>query len=282
MPRIRTIKPEISFHEALFDLEQETGLPIRFVWSVFPCHCDREGRFEWRVRALGAQMLPYDNIDFSRVIDALWTRGFLEKYAENGREYGVISSFLEHQVINNKEKASVLPEPNENNILTREDREIDARVTREARVPQGKEGKGKERKGTSNTSVWCSEQREKISVLYNELTNGKKPKFSKWSQSRIDHLKARCKDKERDLDWWLELIQDIPNHQAAMDGDWFGLDWLLKSEDNLIKFCEGKYKQSFKRGNSNEQKNGGADQFTGHSGFQNIDYGQGVRSDGTF
>ena len=147
MPRIRTIKPESSFNEKLFDMELETGLPFRFVWAVLPCHCDREGRFEYRVRALKAQLLPYDEIDFSRVMDALWTRGFIEKYEVSGRVYGLIPSFLQHQVVNNREAASILPEPNKNNILACEGRVTDARATREVQGQEerkGREGKGKE------------------------------------------------------------------------------------------------------------------------------------------
>lgn len=153
MPRIRTIKPDASFHEGLFDLEQETGLPIRFVYAVLPCHCDREGRFKWKSRTLGAQILPYDNIDFSRVLDALMTRGFIKKYVENDKEYGFIPTFLDHQVINNRESESNLPKPNENNTLTRDDDGNYALTTREPRVQQGKEGKGREGKGIKKSQT---------------------------------------------------------------------------------------------------------------------------------
>lgn len=175
MPRIRTIKPEISFHERLFDLEQETGLPIRFVWSVLPCHCDREGRFEYRVRALKAQILPYDDVDFSRVLDALHTREFIEKYEENGRIYGWIPSFLRHQVVNNRESESVLPKPNKNNILTRDLDYIDALMTREPRVQQGKEGKGKEGKGEPSEEK-SSDSKKQTLKNYIEFCNSKSVK----------------------------------------------------------------------------------------------------------
>jgi|GEM_PF-1873881 len=131
MPRIRTIKPEIALHEGLYDLEAETGLPIRFAWAVLPCHCDREGRFEWRPRRLGAQILPYDTVDFSRVLDALWTRGFLVRYAVAGREYGCIPSFGRHQVVNNRESASTTPSPEDPDaaIIPPDHEDSDASVT---------------------------------------------------------------------------------------------------------------------------------------------------------
>lgn len=111
MPRIRTIKPEFFLHEELYDLEEETGLPIRISFAGLWCHSDREGRFKWQPRRLKTQILPYDQVDFSRVLDALTTRGFVEKYAVAGVVYGSIPTFLDHQVINNRERASTIPKP---------------------------------------------------------------------------------------------------------------------------------------------------------------------------
>ena len=160
MARIRTIKPEIGLHEGLFDLEAETGLPIRFTWAVLPCHCDREGRFPWRPRPLGAQILPYDDIDFSRVLDALTTRGFLVRYRVDDAWFGWIPTFRKHQIVNGKEKNSELPGIDQavEVMDNRKDKEKqlyrNASTTRAPRVnnacatPSIKEGKGKEGKGT--------------------------------------------------------------------------------------------------------------------------------------
>jgi hypothetical protein len=88
-------------------------------------------------------------IDFSRVLDALTTRGFIERHASQNVDFGVIPSFVRHQVINNRESDSVLPEPTEESIViglpTREPREADACGTREVQVKA--EGKGREGKG---------------------------------------------------------------------------------------------------------------------------------------
>jgi hypothetical protein len=144
--RIRTIKPEFFLCEELFDLEMETGLPLRVAYAGLWCAADREGRFEWRPRMLQTQILPYDNADFSRVLDALRTRGFVVKYTVNDRDYGVIPSFTTHQVINNREKASQLPAPPEEAlpepIPTRASRVDDACPT--PLVHTSAEGKGRE------------------------------------------------------------------------------------------------------------------------------------------
>ncbi len=141
MARIRTIKPELFRHEELFELERETGLPIRLAFAgLFTC-CDREGRFEWKPRQLKLDVLPWDECDFSRVLDALRTRGFIKKYASQGREYGYIPSWHKHQIVNNREKESELPNPEDCQDLS------DASATRESRVTVITQGKGREGKG---------------------------------------------------------------------------------------------------------------------------------------
>lgn len=132
--RIRTIKPEFFTHEALYEAEIQTKLPLRVAFIGLWCAADREGRFKWEPRRLGVAILPYDKGEFSRVLDALTTRGFIVKYESEGVIYGCVPSFTRHQVINNRESPSVLPEW--------DSRVKDACLTREVHA-QG-EGKGKE------------------------------------------------------------------------------------------------------------------------------------------
>lgn len=154
--RIRTIKPEFFHHEGLFAAEVETELPLRVAFCGLWCAADREGRFKWEPRRLGIQILPYDEVDFSRVLDALATRGFVMKYASGGAWFGVVTNFLKHQVINNRESDSELPDPKAESSEILSIQEVFARVshasvTREAREEhagsvegKGREGKGKE------------------------------------------------------------------------------------------------------------------------------------------
>ncbi len=111
MPRIRTVKPDLFRHEALYEAEMRYQLPLRFAFiGLFTC-CDREGRFRWRPRQLKLDVLPYDEMDFSIILNALAEVGFIEKYAAQGEEYGYIPSWHRHQVLNNKEKKSDYPVP---------------------------------------------------------------------------------------------------------------------------------------------------------------------------
>lgn len=137
--RIRTIKPEFFSHEAIFEAEAESGLPLRLAFIGLWCAADREGRFKWEPRRLGIWILPYDSIDFSRVLDALLTRGFIRQYRVDGGTFGLIPSFLRHQIINNRERESEIPEPLELN-------DIGASLTRGSRVGHAAsvEGMGRE------------------------------------------------------------------------------------------------------------------------------------------
>ena len=146
--RIRTVKPDLFKHEALAEAEFATGLPLRLAFVGLFTQADREGRFLWRPRALKTDILPYDEIDFGAVLDALATWGFLIRYVADGREIGCIPSFLRHQVINHREAASSLPQPPENIG------EFDVSATREARdmgMPGHARGDGTGREGKGTT-----------------------------------------------------------------------------------------------------------------------------------
>lgn len=173
MARIRTIKPEFFSHEAIFDAEIESGLPLRIAFVGLWTLCDREGRFKWEPRRLKLGCLPYDELDFSRVLDALVTRGFVVRYAVSGVEYGCIPTLKDHQVFNPRESATKLPGPDQADPPKEEKPEIppkparyDASATRGARVidasppvhdPARGEGKGREMeqegKGSSATQT---------------------------------------------------------------------------------------------------------------------------------
>lgn len=198
MARIRTIKPEIARHEKLFELEQEAGLPMRFVWAVLPTVCDREGRFKWRPRSLKLDVLPYDEVDFSRVLHAFVTRGFLVKYRVGDAWYGCIPTFRKHQSVNNKENDSDLPGPDAaEEIITEEKQEdADASTTREARdddanvtplnLDQG-EGKGREGERKGKDSTADAEKSGEDFVFEGNIVRLKRKNFDEWRRS-FEHV----------------------------------------------------------------------------------------------
>jgi hypothetical protein len=150
MARIRSIKPQFFRHRRLYVAEIDSVLPLRVAFAGLWTCADREGRFRWEPDELKLDCLPYDEVDFSRVLHALFTRGFIVRYASGGREYGVIPGFADHQIVNNREADSILPVPPDDlTQLIDEANEVDASITREPRVTIQTEGKGREgnRKG---------------------------------------------------------------------------------------------------------------------------------------
>ena len=193
MARIRTIKPDFFRHLELYQAEIETGLPLRVAFAGLWTVADREGRFRWQPAVLKLDVLPFDNLDFSRVLDACLTRGFVVKYEVKGLQYGLIPTFKKHQIVNNREKESILPEPE--NIA-----DIIVDLTRASRVPhagffplnqdrveqeQEQEGEGEgEQEGEQGTS--CAEPKKIGSTLSEKPAVISIPLICKKSEPQID------------------------------------------------------------------------------------------------
>lgn len=115
MPRIRTIKPEFFRHHDLYLAEQDSKLPIRVAFSGLWCSSDKEGRFKWKPTQLKLDILPYDELNFTEVLECLVKNEFIVKYIVDEKEYGFIPTFKEHQRITGTEKDydSKLPPPSQ-------------------------------------------------------------------------------------------------------------------------------------------------------------------------
>jgi hypothetical protein len=104
MARIRTIKPEFFRHEAIQDLEAENqGSYVMLVFAALWGHCDSNGVFEYRPRQLKLDILPFLDFSMQSTLELLVSAGFIKKYKADGKEYGFIKSFKEHQRLTGKE-----------------------------------------------------------------------------------------------------------------------------------------------------------------------------------
>jgi hypothetical protein len=137
MSRIRTIKPQFFRNLKLYHAEVESCLPLRIAFAGLWTACDREGRFKWIPEELKLDVMPFDEVDFSRVLDALFTRGYLVKYRVRDAWFGAIPSWKHHQVVNNRETASEIPD------VSVAEEIADASVTREPRDVEIEKRKGK-------------------------------------------------------------------------------------------------------------------------------------------
>lgn len=144
MARIRTIKPEFFRHEGLQDLEAENpGLYCMLVFAGLWGHCDSQGVFEFRPRQLKLDILPFLDFDMSATLDCLVDAGFIQTFDHDGKRYGVIKSFADHQRLSGKESGEAgvkHPAPTEEiDILTRKHRGSNGEA------PGKQRGSGRER-----------------------------------------------------------------------------------------------------------------------------------------
>lgn len=111
MARSRTLHPTFHTNHELFLTESSSGLPLRVAYSGLWCHADREGRFEWNPMRLKLGILPFDGCDFAAVLDALAEAQFIVRYTVDGKDYGHIPTFADHQHPHPREAASKIPAP---------------------------------------------------------------------------------------------------------------------------------------------------------------------------
>lgn len=104
MARIRSIKPEFFRHEGLQDLEAANqGAYPMMVFAGLWGHCDKAGRFEWKPRTLKLDILPFLEFDMAITLAILEDGGFVKSYEVDGKKYGLIQTFSEHQRVSGKE-----------------------------------------------------------------------------------------------------------------------------------------------------------------------------------
>jgi len=90
MAKQRMIGPELFKLKALFAAEQQYRLPLRLAFLGLLRCCDCSGRFNWHPIQLKQKILPYDEINFSMVLEALETQGFISKHKIAGKVCGFI------------------------------------------------------------------------------------------------------------------------------------------------------------------------------------------------
>ncbi len=214
--RIRTYKPEFFTHPLLADLDRNSKLPVRIsLMGLWSCS-DREGRFKWDARRLGAQILPYEQIDFEIILNMLVENEFIVKYVVDGKTYGFVPSFSRHQVINNREQESSLPPYQQLDLfsteLTRDNtgestRESTGESTRaDACSGEGKEGK-EGRKSCKVVSIdlpfqseefketwqkWITYRKEMKKPLTNSTIKMQFKKIQDWGEQRSIKVILRC------------------------------------------------------------------------------------------
>ena len=160
MARIRTIKPEFFTSESVLSVTPLARLLFIGLW----CEADRDGRLKWKPKTLKFRYLPADNVDMESICGELEAEGMIITYCVGDIDYCEIPSFSNHQVINNRERESIIPSRVNHASTTRESGRKEGR--------ERKEGKGREGEDTMSDSSE-SDQKPVIrnSVPYEQINN---------------------------------------------------------------------------------------------------------------
>ena len=195
------MKPVFYRHEGLNELEEKHGqLRPMLVFSGLWGHCDKKGRFQWKPKTLKLDILPFVSFDMAETLGLLADSGFIRRYSSDGKEYGVIESFGDHQRISGKEsqEPELYPEPPE---TSGEASAKHPRSEGEATGIAGREGKGREEEGNGyvgpkpDVSSLGKEFRKQAREIIAFLNQRAGRNFD-LDGVNADHVVARLKDGE--------------------------------------------------------------------------------------
>jgi hypothetical protein len=105
--RARNIKPGFFKNEELADCD----VPARLLFIGLWCLADREGRLEYRIRKIKAELFPYDNFSIEKLAKQLADKNFIQIYSVNNENYIQILNFTKHQNCHVKEQPSTIQAP---------------------------------------------------------------------------------------------------------------------------------------------------------------------------
>lgn len=240
MARIRTIKPEFFTSADIEDLTPLSRLFYAFLWT----ESDRDGRLEYRPRNWKNRFFPGDDKDIESLSQELEEQGLFAVFEVDGTTYAYLPNFVRHQVINNRESESCLPEPPRvKDAFTR----VKAEGRKEGKGREGKEGRSEldEEPGVKRAN---GVPYQKIAELWAEMLP-ELPQPVKLTDARKAQIRARWNDELPDLDAWREcfaLVRASPflmGKVAPRNGYkrmFCTLDFITK-QANVVKLYEGYY-----------------------------------------
>lgn len=225
--RIRTYKPELFSDEELWDLTLhfgELGVDMRVCYEGLWSASDREGRFEWRPRALGAAILPYWRGDFERVLDVLAKGGFVVRYTAGGKSFGWVRTFKEHQKPNAHEPESILPAPPPELV------HMHARASSDIARPElnGTEGNGTEGKEESAPAPEARVSSDPSPEVIEPV--GRLSRFAPKDFQPTPEHRTRCQELRFDVDGLAKAFKRHEFKRTYSDWNRRFADWIEKEK----------------------------------------------------
>jgi len=193
MARIRTIKPEFWKHEDLSELKADTHMLAASLLN----YADDEGYFNANEKLITAECCPLRDLSVTvhGSIISLCAIGYIRiGHSKDGKRYGHIINFLEHQVIN-RPKASKI---NGLDIVWDSSMNSHGLISDESHP----EGKGMEGKGTGETAH----------DLLSENNPPEKPEYPHEFESIWKTLPVRtggAGNKKRCLKFFIQATKEI-------------------------------------------------------------------------
>lgn len=272
-PRIRTVKPEALTDEVLWDLETSTGMPLYRAYQGLWMCADREGRFEWRPRALKLHCLPYWEGDFDAALEALASKLFIVRYTVDGKDYGYVRTLAKHQRFDHREPPSILPAPDDHARACPGEAEQPPPVCPgPARVEgKGTEGNGRERKGECvEGAPDGTPSAPPVRVVFDEWQRVHNHPTAQLDAKRVRRIRAALK-----LHTPEQLQQAI---RGALKDDWLmgrdpksprkydGLETLLRDTAQIERLIELE-----RKGHERPRRFGSAQPNLGRTGFESVE-----------
>lgn len=242
-PRSRWLRPGYFKSEELADLDFADRYCFAGLWLL----ADREGRLENRPRQIKVYILPYDDLDVSKILQRLHEKGIITLYEIDGMGIIQVNNFLEHQRPHHKEEESQLPAPTQ---LTLKDRrlsqtrlKVDPTFLQEQKQDQARKQAQKQKQ----------EQEVEGFVQLYHATCSELPCVKKVTPSRASTIVLRLKELS---EYKLTPEQFL---QKVADSDWLSgrskegwkanLDWILQPR-KFLKIIEGFYDNTGKTRNT--------------------------------
>ena len=197
MSRIRTVKPDFFRHELLQDLEEKHGklkpmLVFEGLWTI----SDKNGVFEWRPRQIKLDILPFVTFDMEQALTLLEEHRFVIRYEINGKHYGIIPTFKDHQRITGTElKASgKFPIPDEETLKKHQGNALETPKKHVGRLEKEKEKEKEKERIFKRAAV--EDDRPLELPTKEEIAEESIPKLEQDIQTVCDKLYQEKKFKE--------------------------------------------------------------------------------------
>lgn len=93
MARIRSVHPGLFKDEAFMELSMGARVLLIGVWTI----ADDHGVFEWKPKAIRAEIFPGDNVEIELLLGELVTHQCVVRFEDCGRPYAVVRNFCLYQ-----------------------------------------------------------------------------------------------------------------------------------------------------------------------------------------